>query len=138
MTGSDPDSIFALDDISLSSASECEVLSCNFDDNLCKPNQVLGLSVSPKIWVQEPYLNSKLNFLRVDVNQVQDNIPSFFGLPVVYPEYPSMCLNFLYLLIGDSATEVRIGLVQGPKLLSYIWKEKTSIGENFVFLKIFF
>lgn len=128
-TGSEPDSILALDDISLNQAEECEVLSCNFDDDSCKPNQVMGLGVSPSIWIKESYLGSNFSFLRVDVNQVVHNVPSFFGFPIVYPEYPTMCLNFLYLMIGDSSTEVRVGLVQGPKLLSYIWKEKTSIGK---------
>ncbi|CAF0722715.1 unnamed protein product [Brachionus calyciflorus] len=125
-TGTNSDSIIAIDDITLSPFENCIVLKCDFDDSECKANQVLGLSVSHKIWINEQYLKSNLRFLRVDLSQVKENIPVFYGLPVINPSYATMCLNFMYFLNGQGSTELRIGLVQGPKLLSYIWKEKTS------------
>ena len=105
-------------------------MSCQFENDNCQPNLVLGNSVNSRLWVIESFTDSKIqqnSYLRADVSQIRFSQNTFYGFPLVTPAYSNMCVSFKYLLNGTSSVELRLGLIQtANNELTYIWKESTN------------
>lgn len=133
-----------------------KVLSCNFEKDYCQPNQVLGNYVNSRLWIVESFSESKSgnSYLRADVSQIHTSQSTFYGFPYILPSYSSMCVSFKYLLNGSNTVELRLGLLQSSKELTYIWKEstnqcklnninknlieKTNLSHSYTYLRFFF
>lgn len=161
VTGMNAESIIALDDIQLNTIDKCQgfgilnrvnfnlvnqfikfrflkVLTCQFENDNCRPNQVLGNDISNRLWIIESFAGPKSEnkYLRADVSQIRFSQNTFYGFPVVTPSYSSMCASFRYLLNGSNSVELRLGLIQlASNELTYIWKESTnqSIYHDFIY-----
>jgi hypothetical protein len=94
---------------------------------------------SETIWVIEkfparvfPSIYPTKYYMRADLSMIYSGKKSWFGFPtVVEPLYPNMCLTFIYLLYGESALQLKLGIAYNNDTIDYIWDETTNSSEYY-------
>lgn len=118
------ESLIAVDNIVFHPIEFCQILVCSFDDNNCRENLFFYQELQHQVWSvrNDPVQQSSKNtnrYLSADLNYVPIGKKSFYGLPIVNPLHPRMCIKFFYLI--DSFADLRMILVRERIDLKQLW-----------------
>jgi hypothetical protein len=124
------ESLIAVDNIVFHPIEFCQILVCTFEDNNCRENLFFYQELQNEVWsvrADSVLAGSKSNsgnrYLNADLNYIASGKKSFYGLPIVNPLYPRMCVKFFYLI--DSSVDLRMILVRERIDLKQLWYQSS-------------